>query len=164
MKNINIKVNINQVDKDGYSVESKTSINVELPFKCWRTSDISGFQMQPNGKGSYLGPNQMFGGPSGGDIVFYNNVGKNNTGQKYYAVITGSTQDWHKRECSLKVVCWDYEMRPRIIEGLKNEFSKSTITEKEFMEHMIPYMGFEKTVDICISLSKVKLKSFIEQL
>jgi len=152
-----IKVNRSIVDSKGNITKSNDTFDMELPIKSCLSSKVGGFWMAPNGKGSYNGPNQMFGGPKGGELVLFDNV----NGRQYYGLITSMTQGWHSRECKVEFLCFRNEIGSICLDGLKREFLENTITEKQLIDNLIYLFGFTKAFDIRIDMAKEDIKKFI---
>jgi hypothetical protein len=157
---VEIKINRCEIRKDGSHYPSEKMTEVELPMKCWRTSTMSGFNMGPDGKGRYCGPNQMFGGPKGGEIVLYDNV----DGIPYYALITSMTQGWHSRECNLEFLCWHSDMKDRILDGIVRAANAGEITDGDVIKHASELIGFDRAVNICIKMARMRIHKFIDSL
>jgi hypothetical protein len=71
MKKIKLNILGSDVTKDGSVTLSNKRHEIKLPLSYWRTSEYSGFSMDKDGNGSYLGMAQNFGGPIGGDLVLF---------------------------------------------------------------------------------------------
>lgn len=151
-----VKIKIDKV-KDGGVFTSNNTIEISLPLSYWPTSQRGGFSMNAqDGQGSYFGPNQMFGGPKSGELVLFDN---SKTNKPYYAFITSYTQDWVSRKGDLIFVCFRSEITDRIIEGIKVNPQPTEVVFK----HMLPLLGFDKTVDLCCELAKNKIHNLINK-
>lgn len=158
MKKINVNITMSKVSKEGEVSDSNQDVEITVPPSNWNASDISGFSMQQDGNGSYFGPNQMFGGPKGGELVLFPN--KKN-GRAFYAIITSMTQDWHSRTCGLRFLCWRDELFPRIKDGLFFDAMQHKLTYEQIMPIANKMYGFEEAVDLCIEIAREQSRMFI---
>lgn len=139
----------------------ESSFNITYPLRIWKTSDHSGFDMNNDGIGSYHGPNRMFGGPCGGDLVLFNNI----KGVKpYYAVIINMTQGWHSRTCDLNFLTFSYEMYSVIRESIIEGFSKNKLTSKDVWDMSYKIGGFKMATDLSSRVLKIDLHNYINSI
>jgi hypothetical protein len=137
------------------------SFNIPYPLRIWKTSSCSGFTMGKDGIGRYCGPNQMFGGPNGGDLVLFDNL----RGVKpYYAVIVRTTQGWHSRTGDLNFLTFSNKMYSVIKESIIDSFSKRKITHKEVWDMSYKIGGFKMATDISSEVAKIDLHNYINSI
>ncbi len=153
-----INISIDDVVNDETRLGSKT-VEISLPISWHSASERYGFNMKSNGIGSYMGPNQMFGGPVGGELVLFDN-----TERPFYAIITNWTQDHVTRECKLKFLCWKGAFWSRVEDGVFNAMVNEELHADDLLKFCYHAFGFDRTVDLNARVSAYRLKQFIQAL
>ena len=95
--------------------EGKTHV-ITYPFEY---STSRGGWSVIEGKASYYGTNQMFGGPTDGDIIKVES-----SKRPFYVLVTWYTQDWHCRKAKGVSLCYCDEIKDiakRAVGKIENE-------------------------------------------
>jgi hypothetical protein len=156
MKKIKLNILGSDVTKDGSVTLSNKRHEIKLPLSYWRTSEYSGFSMDKDGNGSYLGMAQNFGGPIGGDLVLFDTAKTS-----FYGIVTGMTQDYDIRKCSVKFLCFQNQLLSRILEEIKFGMIEEKLSVEDALKNILPMIGFDKSLDVCFEASKMKMLNFI---
>jgi hypothetical protein len=149
-----VKINLSLPDAKNHMLESDQKIEISLPIKAWIASKFGdSFRMSQDGNGAYLGPNQMFGGPKGGDLILYDNPKT----REYYAVMTSMTQDWHQRSGKVQFICFRDEIVNRIVIDLR----ENPQPYEDIIKHMSPMLGLDGAVRLCTVIASDKVREYI---
>lgn len=152
-----VEIYINKPNKENHFFKSDRKFPIELPLKFWDASKFGGnFSLYQDGTGAYCGPSQMFGGPQGGDLIFF----KNGTGRHIYALMTSMTQNWDTRSGKIHIVCFEDELIPRITEALKTDPQPY----EDIIKNLKPWMGLDKSVDLCFDIARSVMNNYIDML
>lgn len=154
-----ILIQQNTVDEDLIVRESKKQREIELPIRWHKTSKDFGFSMNKDGKGSYFGGNQMFGGPRSGELVYFDTAEP-----PYIAIIDFWTQDHVSRKCKLSFLCWKSDFWNYLQEGFIQAGIKGELEDKEIMQYSWSTLGSELAIDIQFAISETRINNFIKTL
>lgn len=154
---IEIEIVKDDVKDDGSVYQGCGKTKIKVPIRWWSASEHRGFSLYKNGKGSYLGTSQMFGGPQGGELVCFE--GKINA--PLIAIMTGMTQDWDTRKGSLEFVCLKKDFWDRVKTGLIVKGIEKPELQDEIFKHSNQIFGFEKAVDMQFEIAKYNVSKFI---
>jgi len=153
---MNIRVAQNSVSETGRVTESGKKVTISLPVRWYNTSERSGFNMYGNGKGTYFGPNQMFGGPSTGELVLFNSKTK-----PYIAIISGMSQDYVKRECTLEFLCYLSDFWKNVEKGLILAGVSGTINDNDIFKYTCETFSLDKAIDLSICVANERMKKHL---
>lgn len=141
------------------SIVGNKLMNVKLPIRWYKTSEVYGFSMNKDGKGSYLGPNQNWGGPVSGDLVLFNTNKK-----PFVAIITYYTQDYVTRKCELEFLCWLSDFWKNVKSGLIQAGISNEIEDSKIFKYTSDTFSLDTAAEVSIEISKAKMKKYIQSL